>query len=207
MRNKWPDDDVGADGREGEQREQGDTDPGGDQPLDRAAVVGAERDLGLEPGQVGRAREDLEGATLAHPLDPALAGQIGEPDTGLAGERMPGREADVQRVLEQRHLLEVRVQGWFQVELVDQGQLQLEGTEHGLALVRVALEQLQADARVAPAEFGHGPGHEGGPGGGEPAQPEPAGAQAGQGLQLTLGGGQAPREPPRRWRPGPGRDR
>ena len=102
----------------------------------------------------------------------------------------------MQGVLEQRNLLEVGVQRWFQVELVDQGQLQLEGPEHGLALVRVALEQLQADARVAPAEFGHRPGHEGGPGGGEPAQPEPAGAQAGQGLQLTLGGGEAPEDLP-----------
>ena len=44
-----PDPDVGADGGEGQLRDQGDADPGGDQALDRLVVVALEGDPRLEP--------------------------------------------------------------------------------------------------------------------------------------------------------------
>src|SRR4029453_6696211 len=81
---------VGADGWDGELWDQGDPDPGGDQTVDGGLIVGAERDVGLEPGGAAGLGEHVDGGAMVDALDPVLVGELRQAQPAAAGERGGG---------------------------------------------------------------------------------------------------------------------
>src|SRR5271169_123484 len=85
---------------EGEAGHQGDADTGADQGAHEAVVAGAAGDMGTEAAEGGEHVGDIAG--VAPPVDPAFAGELGQADGWLAGQRMACGNQQPERVGDER---------------------------------------------------------------------------------------------------------
>ncbi len=114
------------------------------------------------------------------------------------GERVPEREREVHRVLDERMQLDPAVEPFGlllgeAVELEDDSHLQLRGAQHLECVLGLGVGEVELDVGMALAEAGERRREQRGAGGGERRQAHPSPANAGDRLELGLRGRQ-PRE-------------
>src|SRR6516165_11291985 len=91
--------DVGAAG-EGQVGDEGDADPGANEGAHEAVVAGAAGDPGLETADGSEHVEDA--ADLAPPVDPAIAGELGQADGRPASQRVASGNQQPEVVSDER---------------------------------------------------------------------------------------------------------
>ena len=129
-------------------------------------------------------------------LDPRLLGHVLEAHARLVGERMPERERQVHRVLDERVQLDPAVEAFAlllgeAVELEHDGHLQLGGAQHLEGVLGLGVGEGELDVGMALAEARQRGGSSEALGGGERGEPHAPAAHARDRFELGLRGGQA----------------
>jgi hypothetical protein len=172
--------------------------PGGDKALLGGPVAGLEVDLWPEARAQARLGQGL--GALREAFDPALAGELGQPQRrALAagaggGQPVAGGQGHQQRVVQQVLQVELAgVQGWAPVLVrvgADHGDVDLPVAEPVELDAGDALDQGQRNLRVGCAEGGQGARHQRRVGAVERAHAQSPGVQVAERFKVLLGGAQ-----------------
>ena len=159
-------------------------------------VVALEPDVGLEAASLhARATNSWQDERAVEEIQASPASSS-RPDRATARRPVALGEDDADRVVQQVGPLDGVVLGQrYEVVLVDQSEVELARLHAGDARKRVGLGERELDGGVAASECADGLRHDRRVGGGKRGEAEHSAAQAGDRLDLGLGGGEAGDDP------------